>query len=1152
MSKIGNENFLKLFQNYQRLVAYNNSDNKNSVEERKINQEKNNLLDIDSLFDLNNDNVLDQKDIELFLKGDVNGDKTVTDEEKAFTQALKKDLKNIFVNKNINFELDGKAYRATTSGNTQYYRENGKIISRTVQNNDGTKIRYGYDYVNNVRILSSRTTTEKDGSNTTYYYDKNNNVVQRTVVDKNNNKTVYHYTYADGKKDTCTKDLYNADNVLTSSTEYNYVNGTAVKQRELQYDENGELKKINVSNCDITEETKYDKNGNLIKEIKIYRLASEKLYMLPITDGLNLEDIVKVSANTDTTFTVHTGDKTYFYIPTYVSSTKNEYNYMTVTDAADTTLFEKGVLTVTSPVKATVSSCNISEESKYDINGNLLSKEFKMYQTGSGQTYTMPIPEGLDVTKMTKVHAYNGKFYIAAENKLYTFTKDKAKSTELQQKYGAAAAETPRLVSHCTYTVSGQEPNQTIQFLPIPGSQGSIEYYEMPLPAGVNPEDITKVSNNKENKTFTVVANGKTYLFGVTESATNHFNFTLYNGMFNDKLYENGTLFTGIFEEKLYKNGILFSGTLDDKFYQNGVAFSGIQGNKLYENGTLFTGIHEEKYYADGVVVAGQTATNEFDENEKIKISYIYDANKKLLAKTTYTYDDKGEEKHHITNYAYNGNSRWTKALQTNADGSTVQYERVFSDADTYTRTESSYNKDGKLTKVVEKDGQYINKKENDSFIKETIYGDTSVTTHETWFKDTDGKWHWTKGKETNNDGSWIDYTRKFDDNKIISQTNKKYDKDGNLEYTTVHSVFNSNGDWTTATRTNADESEIEYSRTYDDKNTKELKTWTETWYDKEKKKMYTIVCEDFIDNDRKKWEKATRTNADRSTIEYVRQYRTDGSYSQHIIKKDSNKVMTEESITDYNKDGKEQTSLHYQSQYPDKYHFRIYNHDANGETVNRPRITFNKSDYDRYVQNNLKNPVGNSFDDAYKMFLDEKEAYSVINNGQTLKIDENKSKIYPLQVKIYNYEKGSNETKAVVYETDYNNKGKITSQRFAKFHITSADKNGNYQWVYEWNDGMTEYWNYNDTKLRETVAKIYDTYLEITVYNSANSELGKVELSTAQYKFESGILYQKTKDGYEPVTGEIGRFMFVGGRPKTGEYNGSNYVNGEKILLLS
>ena len=289
-----NSNLTNLFENFQKQKQYKkkafdvNDDGKiNSKDETQLSKIEKNLKKDRYLFDVNGDGKFNQADIDMFIKGDVNGDGKVTQEESQFVMTYKKELIKSFKAEKADFIIDTKAY---LKGVVQYTITNNNKSSLPAPDGNTIKFTNKVSVVinsgENVIINSDGTVniTSKDGKTIKRYfkggtlqYSITNNYFEASVPCKVNN-TIKFSDSVSIKIQNGETAVINEDGTLTVTS--------AIKAK--------------VSNCEITEEKLYDKDGKLLtSEIKIFRPKSNKTYVLPQTEGLNLSKITKVSSNED-------------------------------------------------------------------------------------------------------------------------------------------------------------------------------------------------------------------------------------------------------------------------------------------------------------------------------------------------------------------------------------------------------------------------------------------------------------------------------------------------------------------------------------------------------------------------------------------------------------------------------------------------------------------------------------------------------------------------------------------------------------------------------------------------------------------------------------------------------------------------------------
>lgn len=248
-------------------LTSNSKTNISNAEKKILNEKK-------TLFDVNRDGKFNQTDIDMFVKGDIDGDGKVSSDEFNFISKYKDAFTNAM------FQNMGKQYKINVENNEiSLFDNNNKIKSSRKINEDGTIIDYTYDskgnkakavrydadgwtanytYINGLK--STAVKIEKDGTRTEYKYVGGEKATAvRYTYDKNKNITsrkTYAYN-SDGKAVAESKITYNYDssNKLTKSTNYTYINGEAVKTatNEYSYKSDGEYNEIKTKS--------YNKNG---------------------------------------------------------------------------------------------------------------------------------------------------------------------------------------------------------------------------------------------------------------------------------------------------------------------------------------------------------------------------------------------------------------------------------------------------------------------------------------------------------------------------------------------------------------------------------------------------------------------------------------------------------------------------------------------------------------------------------------------------------------------------------------------------------------------------------------------------------------------------------------------------------------------------
>ena len=209
-----NSNLNNLFTNYQNQQNYKkqkfdvNGDGKiNSKDQTALNKEKTELLkNKNLLFDVNGDGQFTQADVDMFVKGDFDGDGETSALEEKFVKQYKNDLKNVFVKQKADFNLDdkqyydgkvasgiieGKFYKSGKLGTGMYsgkYYVNGNLADGLVNKvlyQDGVRFT-GVNESDGLYYRSGTlaTATVKDGNTTTKYI---KGVMQYSATDNNGN-----------------------------------------------------------------------------------------------------------------------------------------------------------------------------------------------------------------------------------------------------------------------------------------------------------------------------------------------------------------------------------------------------------------------------------------------------------------------------------------------------------------------------------------------------------------------------------------------------------------------------------------------------------------------------------------------------------------------------------------------------------------------------------------------------------------------------------------------------------------------------------------------------------------------------------------------------------------------------------------------------
>ena len=278
------QNLFSNFKNQQKYAkkaydANNDGSIDNKDKEFLLEQEKA-LLDKKSIFDVNGDGIFDKSDIDMFVKGDVDGLCGTTKLEKAFVSKYKDNIKEIMYNYRTDFSINGQSYSRTATNITKNisdcnlrvynYNKNGKpesqyleiVSNKTNQRYTISAIPEGLDIKNITRVTSNDA-----GATFTIYTDEKTYVFERTLSEKN------HFVYGSAS--------------------------TAMTQTRV------------VSGCDVNTVTKFDEKGKeTANYIRIIGRTSGTEYQInSIPEGLDVSKIEKI-ASMGTTFTITTDDST--------------------------------------------------------------------------------------------------------------------------------------------------------------------------------------------------------------------------------------------------------------------------------------------------------------------------------------------------------------------------------------------------------------------------------------------------------------------------------------------------------------------------------------------------------------------------------------------------------------------------------------------------------------------------------------------------------------------------------------------------------------------------------------------------------------------------------------------------------------------------
>ncbi len=264
-----NSDLKNLFKNFKQQQQYgkkafdaNNDRKVNSEDKRYLLSKKENLLNNNNnLFDVNGDGKFNQADIDMFVKGDVNGNKKITKVELSFVSAYKNDMKNAFIKKKVNFTLDGETYRFSKDGT---YTVTSKVLAKA---------------------SDCEISKEKK-------YDAKGNLISDEIrVYQTKSKAVYMLPSTEGLDVSKITSVSSKDGTFTvTAGNKKFVFGDSKKEAgKLTYSFTGQetlnddgsktvTSKVlkTVSGCEISTEKKYDAEGKLISdEIKVYQTKSK-------------------------------------------------------------------------------------------------------------------------------------------------------------------------------------------------------------------------------------------------------------------------------------------------------------------------------------------------------------------------------------------------------------------------------------------------------------------------------------------------------------------------------------------------------------------------------------------------------------------------------------------------------------------------------------------------------------------------------------------------------------------------------------------------------------------------------------------------------------------------------------------------------------
>ena len=448
MSKINNKNFLNLFQNYQRIVACNNNNNKNNkAEEKNLLNQRNNLLDIDKLFDLNNDNKFDENDVDLFFKGDINGDGQTSEEERNFVNANKDAFTESLKQKGVNIFVDNN------TGNVKYTSRDGLNESVYDSNGDKTKTRRytggtiqyvkKYSNVDNLQYSATRSgdtiVFQKGNESKTVKLSGGTAVIHddgSVTITSKDKKSISVYSEEGTKKYNIT---YNGKNPIKniSGNTITFNSGKTVSFN----DGANIIVNDGVNITDGNTSSRYYSGGTLQ-----YSITDNNGSAYPKRDG----NKVRFSSNSDAAVALAAGETA--VINSDGTVTVNSKDGRTVSIySSNGSLSEKTVTGKT----LNASGCDVNTITKYDADGNITSNVLRIYQrTYKGEYIINSIPADMDTSKITKVSSNSdGSFSVTAGGTVYTFKRIPEKNRAYHAEYNNATGISSSSQNGCRVNV---------------------------------------------------------------------------------------------------------------------------------------------------------------------------------------------------------------------------------------------------------------------------------------------------------------------------------------------------------------------------------------------------------------------------------------------------------------------------------------------------------------------------------------------------------------------------------------------------------------------------------------------------------------------------------------------------------------------------
>ena len=272
-----NSDLRNLFNNFQKQQKYKdskfdaNKDGKvNSNDEKFLKNKETNLLKKENIFDVNGDGNFNQKDVDMFLKGNVNGDKTTTQEEKDFINFYKNTFISALQKKNATFTVNGKKF-------VNGYISSGVSVELKDLDEINSAAKSVTEQNSSIRLMSAATSDESV---------ENSNITEKTVTTDNYTIT---YKIQDGtiksarqvNKDGSTVDFSYMNGIMTQAEKCFYNNDNTVKSRvNYIFDADGKSSPTSVMNYT------YTKN-KLVETTSLYYFDSDGNDYLASKDTYN-------------------------------------------------------------------------------------------------------------------------------------------------------------------------------------------------------------------------------------------------------------------------------------------------------------------------------------------------------------------------------------------------------------------------------------------------------------------------------------------------------------------------------------------------------------------------------------------------------------------------------------------------------------------------------------------------------------------------------------------------------------------------------------------------------------------------------------------------------------------------------------------------